>query len=61
MLSKIVINMTQVILHHIPKFQGGSLNPLGGVRGRTDTHTHTHTQTDRHTYTHTEGVPALII
>ena len=55
MLSKIVINMTQVILHHIPKFQGGSLNPLGGVRGRTDTHT------DRQTHTHTEGLPALII
>ena len=51
MLSKIVINMTQVIRNHMPKFQGGSLNSLGGVRGRTDT------QTD----THTEGLPALII
>ena len=41
MLSKIVVNMTQRIRHHMPEFQGDSLNPLGGVRGRTDTQTHT--------------------
>ena len=39
--------MAQVILHHMPNFQGDSLNPLGGVRGRKDRHT--------------EGLPALII
>ena len=40
MLSKVVKNMAQVIIHQISKFQGDSLNPIGDVRGHTDTQTH---------------------
>ena len=40
MLSKVVKNMAQVIIHQILEFQGDSLNPIGGVRGHTDTQTH---------------------
>ena len=45
--------MARVILHHVVRFGGDRMNPLGGVRGRTDRQTHTHI--------HTEGLPALII
>ena len=52
---KIVINMARFILHHMVRFGGDRMIPLGGVRGRTDRQTHTQT------HRHTEGLTALII
>ena len=51
--------MARVILHHMVRFGGDRMIPLGGVRGRTDRQTHTHTDTQTHR--HTEGLPDLII